>query len=142
MPANLVAKASVDIAAPADRVWDALVNPAAIKQYMFDTTVKTDWKKGSPITWRGEWKGKSYEDKGEILDIEPGKRLSYSHFSPMTGEPDVPESYHRVTVTLEGRGAMTHLELTQDNNKNAEEQKQSAENWGQMLKALKSFVER
>jgi uncharacterized protein YndB with AHSA1/START domain len=142
MRAEFVAKASIDINAPADRVWDALVNPVAIRKYMFDTTVKTDWKKGSPITWSGEWKGKSYEDKGTILDIEPEQRLSYSHFSPLTGEPDVPESYHNVTVTLTRRSGTTHLELTQDNNKNAEEQQHAADNWRQMLGALRDFVEK
>jgi len=60
----------------------------------------TDWKKGSKIVWRGEWKGRPFEDKGQVLDVEPGRRLCYSHFSPMTGEPDAPENYHNVTIAL------------------------------------------
>jgi uncharacterized protein YndB with AHSA1/START domain len=67
MPKNLVAKTSLSIAAPAAKVWDALVNPQVIKQYMFGTAVVSDWQPGSPITWKGEWKGKPYEDKGTIL---------------------------------------------------------------------------
>jgi uncharacterized protein YndB with AHSA1/START domain len=50
---DTVAKSSIMIDAPAAQVWVALVNPAAIKQYMFGTNVISDWKKGSSILWRG-----------------------------------------------------------------------------------------
>ena len=75
MERNLIAKASVTINAPSERVWDALVNPEAIKQYMFGTGVVTDWREGSPIIWQGEWQGRAYEDEGVILQFKPGRRL-------------------------------------------------------------------
>lgn len=56
---DLIAKASITINAPVAKVWEALVSPAMIKQYMFGTNVVTDWKEGSPIVWRGEWQGKA-----------------------------------------------------------------------------------
>ena len=65
----------------------ALVDPAAIKQYMFGTTVESDWREGSSIVWKGEWQGRAYEDKGVILRLEPGRLLQYSHFSPLSGAP-------------------------------------------------------
>jgi hypothetical protein len=66
----------------------------------------TDWKEGSPIVWQGEWQGKAYQDKGTILKIDQERVLQYSHFSPLSGQPDVPESYHTVTIELSGaRGA-------------------------------------
>ena len=49
MDRKLVAKASVTVNAPKARVWDALVNPETIKEYMFGTTVVSDWREGSPI---------------------------------------------------------------------------------------------
>jgi uncharacterized protein YndB with AHSA1/START domain len=72
---DLIARASVTIDAPGEKVWDALVNPEAIKQYMFGTSVVADWREGSPITWQGEWQGRSYEDKGVILQFKPGQIL-------------------------------------------------------------------
>ena len=39
MDENLIAKASVTINASSEKVWDALVNPEAIKRYMFGTNV-------------------------------------------------------------------------------------------------------
>ena len=55
MDKGLVANASIVINAPLGAVWDALVTPEAIKQYMFGTTVVSDCKEGSPIRWKGTW---------------------------------------------------------------------------------------
>jgi hypothetical protein len=37
----------------------------------FSANVISDWRKGSPIVWKGERQGKSYEDKGMILQLRP-----------------------------------------------------------------------
>jgi hypothetical protein len=58
----IVAHTTTAIEAPITDVWDALVNPGTVKQYMFGTDVISDWKEGSSIVWRGEWQGKPYED--------------------------------------------------------------------------------
>jgi uncharacterized protein YndB with AHSA1/START domain len=141
MDKNLIAKASVTINAPSERVWDALVNPEAIKQYMFGTDVDSDWREGSPIIWRGEWQGRSYEDNGVILQVKPGRTLQYSHFSPLFGLPDKPESYHTVTIELSDEGDHTRVLLTQDNNLTEQARDDAETNWGIMLTALKSFLE-
>ncbi len=138
---DLIAKTSVTIDAPGAKVWNALVDPAAIKQYMFGTTVDSDWRKGSAITWKGEWKGKPYEDKGVILEIDPERTLQYSHFSPLAGLPDAPENYHTVTFDLSSEGNQTRVSLSQDNNPTEEAREHSKKNWDMMLDALKKFVE-
>ena len=116
MSTNLLAKATIRINTTTERVWDALVNPDAIKQYMFGTNVVSEWREGSPITWQGEWQGKSYEDKGVILKLQPRRTIQYSHFSPLSGLPDKPENYHTVTIDLSADGDQTHVSLAQDNN--------------------------
>jgi VCBS repeat-containing protein len=141
MNANLIAKASITINAPSSKVWNALVQPEAIKQYMFGTNVVTDWHVGSPIFWRGEWQGKPYEDKGVILQLKPGRTLQYSHFSPLSGVPDEPGNYHTVTIELSGQQNQTLVSLSQDNNATEEVREHSGKNWGMMLSALKAFVE-
>ena len=138
---DFVARASVRIDAPPDQVWDALVDPRAIEEYMFGAKVTTDWREGSPIRWQGEWKGKPYEDKGEVLQIEPRRVLRYSHFSPLSQLPDVPESYHNVTIELSPEGERTLVSLTQDNNPTEEARRHSTENWSTMLRGLKEYVE-
>jgi len=138
---NLIAKAEAEINAPTDKIWDALVNPETIKKYMFGTTVVSDWKEGSSIAWKGEWQGKPYEDKGKILQIKPKIKLQYSHFSPLTGQADVPENYHTVTIELKEKDATTLVTLYQDNNSNAQEKQHSEKNWAMMLSGLKKVVE-
>jgi uncharacterized protein YndB with AHSA1/START domain len=142
MNKGLIANASTTINAPSAELWQALVTPAAIKEYMFGTTVTSDWVVGSPIVWKGEWQGRAYEDKGIILQVVPERVLEYSHFSPLAGVPDVPENYHIVTVELSPDGERTRVTLSQDNNPTAQAREHSEKNWGMMLAALKQFLER
>jgi len=140
--ANLIARSSIVIDALPAKVWKALVTPAAIKQYMFDTNVTSDWKEGSPITWKGEWQGKAYEDKGVIRQFKPNQALQYTHFSPLAGLPDRPENYHTVTIQLSPDGNRTRVSLTQDNNPTEDARSHSEKNWEMMLEGLKKFVEK
>jgi uncharacterized protein YndB with AHSA1/START domain len=136
-----VATAQCEIDAAPDKVWQALTDPELIKKYMFGSEVKTDWKPGSPITWQGEFEGRKYEDKGEILAVEPGRRLEVTHFSPLTGQEDRPENYHRVLYELRQIDGGTSVRLTQDNSSSAEEAEHSAANWQMMLDGLKKVAE-
>jgi uncharacterized protein YndB with AHSA1/START domain len=140
MKGDLIAKASITMEASAAEVWNALVNPELVKQYMFGATVESDWKKGSPIVWKGEWKGKPFVDKGKILEIEPERRLKYSHFSPLSGEADVPENYHTVTIDLAKEEGGVHLMLSQDHNPNEQARQHSEENWEKMLEGMKKVL--
>ncbi len=142
MDGDRIAHASIVINGPAERVWWALVDPAAIKQYLFGTQVESDWREGSPIVWRGEWQGRAYEDKGTILQLQPGRRLKYSHFSPLAGLADEPANYHTVTVELTADGSGTRVALSQDNNGSEDERAHSEKNWNTVLAGLKEFVER
>jgi len=138
---DIIARVSTTIDAPATKVWEALVNPKIIKQYMFGTEVHSTFDIGSPITWKGEWEGKRYEDKGEIREFQPHRLLQYSHFSPLTGEKDIPENYHVVTITLIEKDEKTNVTLTQDNNPNEKSREHSENNWKMMLDGLKKTVE-
>jgi uncharacterized protein YndB with AHSA1/START domain len=136
-----VATAECVIDAPPEEVWRALTDPAAIREFMFGSDVRTDWQPGSPITWKGEFEGKSYEDKGEILTVQPGRLLEVSHFSPLSGQEDKPKNYHRVRYELQPDGGRTRLLLTQDNSGSAEEAEHSSATWQAMLDGLKKVVE-
>jgi uncharacterized protein YndB with AHSA1/START domain len=135
MDRPLVARASATIDAPVARVWDALVDPEAIRRYMFGTTVVSDWTEDSPIVWKGEWKGKAYEDTGVILRFERGRVLRYSHFSPLSGLPDTPENHHTLTIELVEQAGRTRVSLAQDNNPTEQARHHSERNWSAMLGA-------
>src|SRR5213078_4488744 len=142
MPGNFIASSSIEINASADRVWSVLTDPGAIKEFMFGTEVATDWTVGGPITWRGNWKGKDYEDKGVIVEFEPGKRLVNTHFSPLSGQADAPENYHTLTWTLEPEDGKTRLTLAQDNNASPDEAAHSKGMWDSLVESVKNISER
>ncbi len=142
MGKRLIVKVSTTVNASIAKVWGALTNPEMIKQYMFGTNVVSDWKVGSPIVWKGEWQGKSYEDKGKILKFEQERVLQYSHFSPLSGKPDAPENYHTVTIELSSDGIQTTVLLSQDNNETEEARGHSERNWSMVLDGLKKLLEK
>jgi uncharacterized protein YndB with AHSA1/START domain len=143
MTRGFEAISSVTIDAPKAEVWDALTNPAKVKQYLHGTELSTDWREGSPIFWRGEWKGKPYEDKGTVLEVKAQRLIKYTHWSPLGGSEDKPENYHTLTYELAGDDGKTTLTLTQDNNPTREEaEKMAKDNWGPVLQGLKKTAEK
>jgi uncharacterized protein YndB with AHSA1/START domain len=142
MDQNLTARVDVIISASIDSVWEALTDPDLIKQYLFGTETVTDWKVGSPIIWKGEYQGKAYVDKGEILRIVPRKLLETTYLSSMSGLPDQPEYYKKVTYELTEESEQTKLTLTQDNNPTEADRRQAEQNWKMVLAGLKKLVEK
>ena len=137
---GLTATASTVVDADKPRVWTAITDPAEVKQWFFGTDLETDWKPGSAITWSGEYEGTAYQDKGEVVAVDEPNRLEVTHFSPMTGQEDVPENYHTLVYVLDGDEAGTKVTITQDNNGDQAEADRNAETWGQMLEALNKHL--
>lgn len=135
------ATARTEVAAPPERVWEAMTDPDQVAEYMMGSRVESDWRPGSQITWSGEWEGRPYQDKGEVLEAEPGRRLVVTHYSPLTGQEDVPESYHTVRYELTPAAHGTTLALTQDGCDSEEQAKQFSRNWQGMLDGLKKVAE-
>jgi uncharacterized protein YndB with AHSA1/START domain len=132
----------IDINAPAAEVWKGLTDPEIVKQYFFGTNVKSDWKVGSPITFSGEWEGKSYQDKGEIQEITPGKYVKYSYWSSMGVTEDKPENYANVSYTVDENEGFTTLTVTQDNIKDVTSKEHSEQNWQAVFGGLKKLLEK
>lgn len=128
-----------------DAVWRALTMPELIKKYLFGAEVITDWEVGHPITFRGEWNGKPFTDRGEIRTIDPGHELSYTHWSELEGESSVPQHQQLVRYRLASQGALTKLTLAQFNMGGSEPDEKKREeyrrNWKAMLDGLRETVE-
>jgi uncharacterized protein YndB with AHSA1/START domain len=141
MSANLIAKAETKINAPAEKVWKALTTPELVGEYMFGTRVETDWKVGSPITWHGNYQGKSYEDKGTILQVLPEKLLQHTYHSSMSGIEDKPENYFNISYELDEENGVTTVTLTNSNLPDEKSTEHSQKNWQSVLDKLKDVVE-
>ncbi len=135
-------KRSVIINAPVAEVWKALTDPEIIKQWFFGTNTKTDWKEGSPIIYSGTWKGKDYEDKGRLKQVEKEKKIEMTYLSSLSGKEDKPENYFDIIYELDGREKDTLLCITQAGLMGEDEYKHSAENWEMVLNQLKTLVEK
>ncbi len=130
-----------EIAAPPKAVWAVLTDPQKLSKMMMGAKVSSDFKAGSPITYTGEWKGKAFHDKGEILEAKSPSVLRMTHFSDMSGKEDKPENYNEVTYRLEAKGEGTVLHLTQVNNATAKSRDESAKTWTAMLDTLAGLAE-
>lgn len=137
----MTASVNISIDAPASKVWDALTKSEIIKQYFFGTDAKSDWQVGSPVTFKGEWEGKKYEDKGIVTACEFNRLLSYSYWSSISGKEDKPENYANVTYELTQKNNATDLTVTQDNMADEKTKEHSVQNWRSVLADLKKLVE-
>jgi uncharacterized protein YndB with AHSA1/START domain len=145
----LIIKNTIEIFAPAAKVWDVLVNPEQTKKYMFGCETVSDWKKGSELLWRGEYEGKEMIFvKGNILDIQPGKYLAYTTIDPNSNIDDSADNYLTVTYELSEKQGKIILTVTQgDYSKVAEgdrrykESYNNGEGWNPILVQIKKLVE-
>ena len=141
MSREISTRASVTIEAPADEVWKALTTPALIKHWFFGVDTETDWKVGSPIVHRGEYRGQPYEDVGTIERMEPGRLLVHTHWSQASGLPDRPENHQEVTWALSGSDGVTELSVTERNLPSEDAKNVSDQAWAAALAALKQLLE-
>jgi len=126
--------------APLEKVWDALTKPELVKQYMFGTDMSvTAWEVGGSISYKGQWEGKAYEDKGKILAFEPQKLLKASYWSSMGGKEDKPENYEITTYSLSEENGQTKLSIIHET---PEKGNESTNNWQMVLDGLKKVVEK
>jgi len=141
MNRKLIATTSLSMHATPAEVWQALINPEVIKEYLHGTETVTDWKLGSPILFSGEWQGKPYIDKGVILDINPERVLSYSYWSSMSGTDDFEDNYAHITFHISPYDEETTLTITQDNLEDDAAVVKAEDNWIKVSHTIKSIVE-
>jgi uncharacterized protein YndB with AHSA1/START domain len=135
------AQVSRVIPAKAEDVWKTLTTKEGMKAYMLGADVETDWKVGSPITMKGEFNGKPYEDRGEVRAFEPKKCFSYTHVSSAA-----PDAEHLVTVEIAPHERGTEVMITQANadgrvtDADREHKAQYEKTWAMMLEGLEKAV--
>jgi uncharacterized protein YndB with AHSA1/START domain len=141
MNKDLIFSTNLLIHARPAEVWLALTDRETIKKYFFGTEAISDWTVGSPLIFQGEWEDKSYQDKGNILAAEPGRRLQYNYWSGFSGLEDIEGNYSLVTYQLDSEGESTKLTLTQEGFANEEALAHADAGWKMVLDNLKKLLE-
>ena len=78
--------------------------------------------------------------RATVVAVDEPNRLEVTHFSPLTGQEDVPENYHTLVYALDADEEGTKVTITQDNNGDQDEADRNAATWGQMLESLKGHL--
>ncbi len=135
------AHASISIAVSPKKIWEGITDPALIKQWFLGTNASSDWEVGSPITFTGEYQGKTYQDKGTVLKNFPGKFLQYEFWGSMSGIEDKPENYVIVSYEIIPGKLENTLTVTEENIPNEKMKKHSEEIWNKVFHQMKELLE-
>jgi uncharacterized protein YndB with AHSA1/START domain len=127
------------IRATPEQVWDAITKPEYTTQYFYGSAIESTFETGAPyVSAAGEM---SFAE-GEILEAEPGKRLSHTWRTLWVPEAAA-EQPSRVTWKIEPQGdPTTKLTLVHDRLDNAPATVASVEGgWSYILSGLKTVLE-
>jgi uncharacterized protein YndB with AHSA1/START domain len=100
MPKLFVEK-TIEINAPASKVWEVLTNPEQTAEWAPEFAggtefhIESDWQLGSPVLWRGQ--GGSVIVQGNVTALEPKKLLRFTVF-------DMGGSFFENTLLPPGQG--------------------------------------
>ncbi len=122
-----------------EKLWRALTEPEFTRQFWCDTWQDCGWTPGA--SWKLMIPDGRVGDSGEVLEIEPNKRLVLSwrnEFMPELRE----EGYSRMTYLLEQQGDMVKLTLTHEMERPQSQLIDAVSNgWPSLLASLKSMLE-
>lgn len=94
-----------------EKLWEALTDPQFTCKYWFGTAVESGWKKGSP--WKLVGSGGSVTDIGEVLEIDPPRRMVLRWQNEWKPELKA-EGPGRCTMELEPVGSAVKLTITHE----------------------------
>lgn len=122
-----------------ENLWRALTDPETTPQYFAGTRIESEWTKGA--AWRIMIPDGRVADAGEVLEVEPGRRLVLSwrnEFMPELHE----EGFSRMTYELEPEGTSVKLTVTHEMDRpDSRLIKGVSSGWPHILASLKSLLE-
>jgi uncharacterized protein YndB with AHSA1/START domain/DNA-binding transcriptional ArsR family regulator len=123
------------IATSAEKVWESLTKPEFTQKFWFGRSVISDWELGSPVSILTP-EGKE-EMKGEVVEFQPNKRLSYTWRTPEEAVTEITT----VVFELQEMGPMTKLTILHDMDAESAKFQQATAGWTFILCGLKTFLE-
>ncbi|MGO9269981.1 MAG: SRPBCC family protein [Terriglobia bacterium] len=122
-----------------EKLWQALIDPEFTRRFWCECWQESEWKTGTP--WRLMIPDGRVGDSGEILEIEPQRRLVLSwrnEFKPELRE----EGYSRLTYELEEKGGSVKLTVIHEMDRPGSKFIDAVSGgWPLILASLKSLLE-
>jgi aminoglycoside 6'-N-acetyltransferase len=132
-----VIESAVFIAAPLERVWDALTQPELTERYWGGTRIESDWAVGSRIRYSREGE---VTDEHMVLEIDPPRRLVQT-FRPVFGAFRDEQPSH-VELTLEAGGDVVNVAVRHDGfAPRSKVYEACRQGWPSVLSGLKTLLE-
>ncbi len=122
-----------------ERLWTALTSPEWTRQYWFGMNQESSWQPGAP--WRLVFPDGRIADTGEILEIDPPRRLVLKWRNEFRPELKA-EGYSRCSIELEPVSGAVKLSITHSLEKQGAELITAVSGgWPRILSNLKSLLE-
>jgi uncharacterized protein YndB with AHSA1/START domain len=122
-----------------EKLWQALIDPEFTRRYWVETWQDCEWKPGA--SWRIMIPDGRVADSGEVLEIEPGRRLVLKWRNEFMPEMHA-DGYSRMTYELEQQGDAVKLTLIHEIDKPDSKLIEGVSNgWPAILSSLKSLLE-
>ena len=122
-----------------EKLWQALIDPEFTRRYFVETWQESEWKPGA--SWRMMVPDGRVHSTGEVLEIEPGRRLVLSWRCELFPEVRA-EGHSRVTFELEKVGDSVKLTFIQENDTpDSKTIGMASQGWPLILASLKSLLE-
>jgi uncharacterized protein YndB with AHSA1/START domain len=121
-----------------EKLWEALIEPEFNKKYWMGAHQVSDWKQGSP--WKIILADGRVADSGEILEIEPMKRVVLKWRNEFMPEMKA-EGFTRCTYDIEETNGMMKLTVTHQADNAHKLIKAVSNGWPLILSGLKSLLE-
>ncbi len=121
------------------KLWEALTQPAFMRQYWLGAAVECGWKKGSP--WKLAHADGRITDTGELLEIDPPRRMVIRWQNEWKPELKA-EGPSRCTMELEPMGRAVKLTITHEMDRPGSRLIDAvSDGWPLVLSNLKSLLE-
>ena len=122
-----------------EKLWQALIDPEFTRRYWKETSQECEWKPGA--SWRITSPEGRTLDSGEVLEIEPHKRLVLKWRNEFRPEAHA-EGYSRMTYELEPQGESVKLTVIHEMDQPESKLIQMVSGgWPMILASLKSLLE-
>ena len=122
-----------------EKLWSALTSPDFMKEYWFGMRFETDWKAGA--SWRLVFPDSRVADTGEIVEIDPPRRLVLKWRNEFRPELKA-EGVASCTIQLEPMADAVKLTISHVMDRGASKLIEAVSGgWPRILSNLKSILE-